>query len=751
MVEAFKWDQSFATGIEVVDLQHQGLVEIINEAGTALSQGNADPETMQAILARLFDYAGENFRTEEGLMREHGLDPRHTLQHAAEHQHFVSQLRLIKDVLDDGANAIAWAMTLGFLAYWRSFHNLDLDQRMALQMRLIAHGTTAALAYDQSVSVHASDASRKAMVSGLIEIYRLSAGALLPPFKGQNTDDADLLTGLLNRSRFLHVLAQRVIEIRVTGGSLVLLLVDVDDLASLNQSMSYAVADQLLIEIGRRLRESTRNEDQLARIGDDEFAVLLNGGHEADIRIKVAERLFERASQRFSLAGRDVPFSLSGGLAILPADALDVEALVGAASLALAAARREGGGVCRRYMADMGASGPAHVDAAAELRYAITHGELVLHYQPQVSLYSGAIVGLEALVRWNHPERGLISPAQFIPLAEETGLIVALGNWVMREAISQIRAWREQDLGLVRVAVNLSARSFHLPDLPDLVDQLLREHDVPANLLEIELTESIMMHDPDIVIGTLNRLHGVGVKLSLDDFGTGYSSLAYLSRLSLDTLKIDQSFVRDITTNPVNASIAVATIAMAHKLGKSVVAEGVETEGQMLYLRRHDCDVMQGYLFSRPVPAEAITEMLRLGINMPLKLESDEDMPCLLLVDDEESILHALKRMLRLEGYRILTAQNASTGLELLASNKVQVVLSDQRMPEMTGTEFLTRVKDLYPDTVRMVLSGYSEINTVTEAINRGAIYRYLSKPWRDDEVKQEIRSAFRHHAGTLV
>jgi CheY-like chemotaxis protein len=260
-----------------------------------------------------------------------------------------------------------------------------------------------------------------------------------------------------------------------------------------------------------------------------------------------------------------------------------------------------------------------------------------------------------------------------------------------------------------------------------------------------------MMHDPDIVIGTLNRLHGVGVKLSLDDFGTGYSSLAYLSRLSLDTLKIDQSFVRDITTNPVNASIAVATIAMAHKLGKSVVAEGVETEGQMLYLRRHDCDVMQGYLFSRPVPPEAITEMLRLGTTMPLKLESDEDMPCLLLVDDEEHILHALKRMLRREGYRILTAQNAATGLELLASNKVQVILSDQRMPEMAGTEFLTRVKDLYPDTVRMVLSGYSEINTVTEAINRGAIYRYLSKPWRDDEVKQEIRNAFRHHAGTLV
>jgi hemerythrin len=184
MLEVFKWSQSFATGIEVVDLQHQGLVEIINEAGAALSQGNADPEAMQAILARLFDYAGEHFRIEEGLMRGHGLDPRHTQQHVADHQHFISQLRLIKDVLDDGANPIAWAMTLGFLVYWLSFHNLDLDQRMAVQMRLIAHGTRPSLAYDQSLSVRASDASREAMVSALTDIYRLSAGALLPPLKG---------------------------------------------------------------------------------------------------------------------------------------------------------------------------------------------------------------------------------------------------------------------------------------------------------------------------------------------------------------------------------------------------------------------------------------------------------------------------------------------------------------------------------------------------------------------------------------
>jgi CheY-like chemotaxis protein len=219
-----------------------------------------------------------------------------------------------------------------------------------------------------------------------------------------------------------------------------------------------------------------------------------------------------------------------------------------------------------------------------------------------------------------------------------------------------------------------------------------------------------------------------------------------LSRFPIDVIKIDRSFVSDITTNPVNASIATATIAMAHKLGKTVIAEGVENEGQMMYLRRHECDEMQGYLISRPVPPDINGDMLRQGKVMSLGTEPNESQLTLLLVDDEPSILSALKRLLRREGYHILCAESAAQGLELLATHMVQVIISDQRMPVMTGTEFLGKVKDLYPDTVRLVLSGYSELNTLTEAINKGAIYRYLSKPWDDEKLKQEVTLAFRHH-----
>lgn len=372
--------------------------------------------------------------------------------------------------------------------------------------------------------------------------------------------------------------------------------------------------------------------------------------------------------------------------------------------------------------------------------------ELRLHYQPQLSLHSGQIIGLEALVRWQHPTRGLLSPSHFITLAEECGLIIALGEWVMRTAVQQIRSWRNQGLTPVRVAVNLSAPHFRQKELPDTIEKLLFDADVTASLLELELTESVMMHDAQAAIQIVDRLKTLGIRISLDDFGTGYSSLAYLSRFAIDVIKIDQSFVADITNNPVNASIATATIAMAHKLGKTVIAEGVETKGQMVYLRRHECDEMQGYFFSRPVDAATISEMLRSSAGINLSLDQGEAQMTLLLVDDEPNILNALKRLLRREGYRILSAESAAQGLDLLATHRVHVIISDQRMPVMTGTEFLRRVKDLYPDTVRLILSGYSELESLTDAINKGAIYRYISKPWDDERLKMELTQAFRFY-----
>jgi CheY-like chemotaxis protein len=292
----------------------------------------------------------------------------------------------------------------------------------------------------------------------------------------------------------------------------------------------------------------------------------------------------------------------------------------------------------------------------------------------------------------------------------------------------------------------LSAPHFRQKDLPDAIAQLLREYDVPASLLELELTESVMMHDAEAAVHIVKRLKALGLCISLDDFGTGYSSLSYLSRLAIDVIKIDQSFVADITTNPVNASIASATIAMAHRMGKTVIAEGVETQGQMVYLRRHECDEMQGYLFSRPVDALTIAEMLRTGAGMHLGLDPSDAQMTLLLVDDEPNILNALKRLLRSDGYRILCAESAAQGLEMLANHRVHVIVSDQRMPVMMGTEFLSRVKDLYPETVRLVLSGYSELETLRDAINKGAIYRYISKPWDEAEFKEAVIQAFRYY-----
>ncbi len=298
----------------------------------------------------------------------------------------------------------------------------------------------------------------------------------------------------------------------------------------------------------------------------------------------------------------------------------------------------------------------------------------------------------------------------------------------------------------MKVAINLAARHFLVPGLHTTIADALALQRIEPRFLEIEITEGAMMQDLAAAIRSTTQLKDVGVRLSLDDFGTGYSSLAYLSRFPIDVVKIDQSFVCDITSNPVNAAIVQATIAMSHKLGKVVLAEGVETEEQMQYLRRNECDEMQGYFFSRPVPATDITRLLQEGTVMNLSgNRASGKRSTVLLVDDEANILASLKRTLRREGYDILTAESAAEGFSLLARNDVQIIISDQRMPEMNGTEFLSRVKSLYPNTVRMVLSGYSEISAVTDSINKGAVYRFMLKPWDDEKLKVEVSGALRH------
>jgi len=555
----------------------------------------------------------------------------------------------------------------------------------------------------------------------------------------------DALTGLPNRAALVERLGEIIGRAHDAGTGFALFLLDLDRFRACNQSLGQIGADQLLIEVVARLSAAVRSDDLIARIGGDEFVLALNRLTDEARCAEMAHRMLETLVEPVHVEGSGQQLTASIGIARYPADAKDAERLLRSAELAMTAAKHVGGNGFRFFtpVADGGEPGPP--DLGIQLRKVVERGELRLHYQPQVSLASGEVVGIEALVRWQHPERGLVPPGAFIPVAEETGLIISIGEWVLREACRQARAWRDARLPPLRVAVNLSARHFHYGSLPETVASALAASGIEPKYLELELTESAMMQDASRAVRIVDRLKNLGLRISLDDFGTGYSSLAYLSRFAIDRLKIDQSFVRDITTNPVNASIATATIAMAHKLGKIVVAEGVETEAQMQFLRRHDCDEMQGYLFSRPLPAAEMTTLLAAGKRLAFgTAPTAAQQSTLLLVDDEQNILNALRRLFRREGYHVLTAGSGAEALELLALNPVQVIISDQRMPEMSGVEFLSRVKELYPRTVRIVLSGYSELSTVTDAINRGAIWKYISKPWDDEDLLQEIRAVFR-------
>lgn len=386
---------------------------------------------------------------------------------------------------------------------------------------------------------------------------------------------------------------------------------------------------------------------------------------------------------------------------------------------------------------------PSTRDRDPTLRRAIDQGELRLHYQPQLSAQDGRIVGVEALVRWQHPVEGLLSPARFLPGAESSGSIVELGHWVLDAACADARRWHDEGRGIT-VAVNLSAKQLQRPGLLDHVRAALDRHRLAPHALALELSEDTAMGHVEQMRMVSRALREMGVDLVLDDFGVGASNLNSLRSLQLEGLKIDVDFVRGVDREPGQAAIARAIIDLAHALDIRVIAEGVETAAELGYLRRSHCDRVQGYLFSPPVAADSIDTLLRQRQLRPEAFAATPTGEGLLLVDDEDNVLRALTRLFRRDGYRIHCANRVEDAFGILAREPVQVIVSDQRMPGTSGTEFLSQVKEMYPDTVRMVLSGYTDLATVTDAINRGAIYRFLTKPWDDDELRRQVQDAFR-------
>ena len=558
----------------------------------------------------------------------------------------------------------------------------------------------------------------------------------------------DTLTGLPNRKTFFDKLTGALRYAEENRLTVAVLFLDVDRFKTVNDTLGHPIGDELLRQFSTRLVNSVRPRDTVGRFGGDEFAAIISLPEGLQAALPMIEKIREAMRKPFDLHGHEVTTTASIGITIYPDDGEDAQTLIKYADTAMYRAKEAGRDAFRFFTAEMNAQSLARLDLENALRRAIDHDEFVLYFQPKVHIASRRISGAEALIRWNRPGYGMVSPALFVPILEETGLIVRVGTWVLNEACRQISEWGKSKVGPVRLSVNVSGIQFFAGGLEEEVLDAIKRHDISPDLLELELTESSLMSNAEDTIAVLRNLKALGIQISIDDFGTGYSSLAYLKRFPIDKLKIDIAFVREVTSNPDDAAIVLAIINMAHSMKLDVVAEGVETEAQLSYLRRHSCDEMQGYYFSRPVPAVEFERMILegKGLSAPVD-EPDEYRQTLLIVDDDAFMLDVLSDFLAQDGYRILTAQSAAEGFDILARHNVQVILCDQCMPVMNGTQFMERVKHLCPSTFRIMLSAYADLTPIMEAINHGAIDRFYTKPWEGAVLRDNIREGFRTQA----
>jgi diguanylate cyclase (GGDEF)-like protein/PAS domain S-box-containing protein len=430
----------------------------------------------------------------------------------------------------------------------------------------------------------------------------------------------DALTGLINRYNLENRLSQALLSAQRDGHRVAVMFIDMDRFKTINDTLGHHVGDQLLIEVARRLKASVRESDIVARLGGDEFVVALTALTDNMDAAPVAEKILRALGQPYAIDGSELHSSPSIGIAVFPVDGGDGEALMKNADTAMYHAKERGRNNIQFFTAELNSAASERLTLENDLRQALRDGGLHLEYQPQVRASDYGVFGVEALARWRHPVLGDIPPLKFIPVAEESGLIEALGGWVLDEACRQLADWRAAGIDHIRVAVNLSAQQLRSPHLVRSVSGILRRHGLKGPDLELEITESVAMENMDRAISQLRGLRDIGIQLAIDDFGTGYSSLAYLKRLPIHILKLDRTFVRDIETDESDAEISAATLALAHNLGLQVIAEGVETEAQRDFLIRHQCDYLQGFLFGKPVPADAVSQLFRVATPASLNL-----------------------------------------------------------------------------------------------------------------------------------
>ena len=556
----------------------------------------------------------------------------------------------------------------------------------------------------------------------------------------------DMLTGLPNHALFRDRLEHALRRAARAQHPLQVAALQLDLFKRVHALVGHEGGERMLVEIARRIERAAGPDVTVARDGADKFLLLLEGTQQPQVTARIGE-IVRSVAAPFVHAEHSVYVTCCVGGAAFPLSGATAEDLLLAADRALACAQEAGAGTQCWDETLPGDGGLDRLRLGFALREALAGDGLSLRYRPRVDLVSGTICAVEASVCLDH-DGAAVPSATLLGVAEECGLGGALADWVLRHAAAHAARWRAHGYTALRVAVNLSARQVSMCDLEGTILPALAAAGVPPTCLDLELAENLLADDTDRLADCLHALRDKGIRLCLDGFGTGASSLVNVQRLPIDVLKIDGSFIARVPDGAGAAAVVDAIVTMGHSLGMRVVADGVEREGQCDFLARHMCDAVQGDFVSAPVPFDALTALLQTGPGLaPRLLRFNRTQPTLLLVDDEPSIVSSLKRLLRGDGYRILTANSGSEGLKLLEEHTVDLIVSDQRMPEMTGVEFLRKVRQLYPDTVRIVLSGYTELQTVTDAVNGGAIYKFLTKPWDDELLRSHIQEAVAYGA----
>lgn len=553
----------------------------------------------------------------------------------------------------------------------------------------------------------------------------------------------DSLSGLPNRLLLNARAEQSLSKARRNNSMRGVLFLDLDYFKNVNNTFGHPTGDLLLLEVSSRLKGCVREEDTVSRLGGDEFVILIEDMKDSDCAGVIAHKVIDKLSEKYIIEGHEIFITCSVGISIFPNDGNDVSTLFKNADIALYRAKNRGRNTYEYYTKELSARAIERMIMENNLRYALDRGELSVYYQPQVDLYSGEIVGMEALLRWFHPQIGFIPPDTFIPLAEETGLIIPIGDWVLKTACSTLKSWIDEGLPEIRVAVNLSSRQFNQENLPQIITDILQETGLESRLLEIELTERIVMEDAKKSIKMITELKKLNIEFSIDDFGTGYSSLSYLKKFPINRIKIDKSFVDNIVNNSEDAAISQAIISMSHSMNLQTIAEGVETAEQLEFLRQRECDEIQGYYFSRPLPEVEMQKLLRKGTKVYRHLIEDEEEKHLLIVSNQVDVVNSIVNILSVGDYQISIATSYNEAMNILAIKPIRVVICDNEMSELEGVELFGKVYKSYPGIVRILLIKDCNVDAIVAAVNKSSVYKILFKEFIDKKLREYVKSAF--------